>query len=197
MKRSDALPQSLADILEKSSKRFKFSQGVREYRLRKAWTRAVGPAIAQQAQPVRFARGVLTVAVRSSVWLQELQMMIPEILERIRRHPTGRAVDKIRLRIGSVEPGERPVPGLAERLSKVELDKEVLLQIDRLCATVVDLELRSIIRRVAEKDARLRRLQEIEKGPTPESRPGAKGAKIGPHLLSGQKPGENNEAGSS
>jgi hypothetical protein len=165
MKKTNPPPQSLADILEKSSKRLRFAQGVREYRLRIAWTQTVGPTIAQQAQPARFARGVLTVAVKNSVWLQELQLMAPEILARLRRHPIGRAVDKIRLRIGKVEPPEKPNPALLERLSKVELEKETLLQIDRLCAVVVDSDLRSVIRRVAEKDARLRRLREIEGRP--------------------------------
>jgi hypothetical protein len=91
--------------------------------------------------------------------------MVPEILARLRRHPIGRAVDKIRLRIGNVEPPERPNPAFPNRLSQVELEEEALLQIDRLCAVVVDSDLRSVIRRVAEKDARLRRLREIERRP--------------------------------
>ena len=162
MERIWSVPLPIAAILEKSSKSLKFAQGVLEYRLRLAWTQVVGPTIAQQAQPARFSRGVLTVAVKSSVWIQELQLMVPEILPRLRRLPAGRSVNKIRLRIGKVEPPEKSFQEFPKRLSNVELETEALSQLDQLCASVADEELRSIIRRVAEKDARLRRLREKE-----------------------------------
>jgi hypothetical protein len=161
MRRVKSALQPLSDILEKHSKPFRFAQGVLEYRLRLAWNQALGNTIAQQAQPLRLARGLLTVAVRSSVWVQELQMMAPEILDRLRQHRVGRAVEKIRFRIGSVEPPEKPAEDLPRLLSRVELNSEALSQLDHLCATVGDPELRSIIHRVAEKDAKLRQLREI------------------------------------
>lgn len=157
-----SVPQSLANVLEKSSKRLRFTQHIREYRLRMAWMKAVGRTIAHHAQPARFTRRVLTVNVESSVWVQELKLMAPEILSRLRRHPAGRAVDKIRFQIGTIEPMEKLSPELPERLSKVKLEPEALIQLDQLCAPVVDPDLRSIIRRVVEKDARLRRLRDIE-----------------------------------
>ncbi|MBW2146416.1 MAG: DUF721 domain-containing protein [Deltaproteobacteria bacterium] len=171
MRRGFSVPQSLADVLEKSSKRLKFTQHVREYRLRVAWMKAVGRTIAQHAQPARITGGVLTLDVDSPVWVQELKLMAPEILSRLRRYPAGRSVDKIRFRIGTVEPIEMLSPELPERLSGVELDPDTLIQLDRLCAPVADSDLRGIIRRVVEKDAKLRRLREIE-GPAEAARRG-------------------------
>ena len=48
-----------------------------------AWAAAVGEAIAAQAQPVAERGGVLTVACSASVWAQELDLMGPEVIERL------------------------------------------------------------------------------------------------------------------
>ncbi len=50
----------------------------------KAWPRAVGPAIAENAWPARVARdGTLHVATSSSVWAFELLQLERELLERL------------------------------------------------------------------------------------------------------------------
>jgi predicted nucleic acid-binding Zn ribbon protein len=51
----------------------------------RAWRDAVGPAIAQEAQPTGERAGVLTVSCSASVWAQELDLMAPAILERLNR----------------------------------------------------------------------------------------------------------------
>jgi predicted nucleic acid-binding Zn ribbon protein len=48
-----------------------------------AWPATVGDAIATEAQPVAERAGVLTVACAASVWAQELDLMAPEIMERL------------------------------------------------------------------------------------------------------------------
>jgi predicted nucleic acid-binding Zn ribbon protein len=47
------------------------------------WPAAVGPAIAAEAEPVGERGGVLTVACRSAVWAQELQLLGPDLLGRL------------------------------------------------------------------------------------------------------------------
>jgi len=49
------------------------------------WSRTVGEAIAAEAQPVREREGTVTVACRSSVWAQELDLMGPDLVERLNR----------------------------------------------------------------------------------------------------------------
>jgi predicted nucleic acid-binding Zn ribbon protein len=48
-----------------------------------AWRATVGETIAAQAQPVAERAGVLTVACAASVWAQELDLMGPELIERL------------------------------------------------------------------------------------------------------------------
>ena len=51
--------------------------------VQRAWRAVVGETIAAQAQPVAERAGVLTVACAASVWAQELDLMGPELVERL------------------------------------------------------------------------------------------------------------------
>jgi predicted nucleic acid-binding Zn ribbon protein len=51
--------------------------------VQRAWRPAVGETIAAQAKPVAERAGVLTVACAASVWAQELDLMGPELVERL------------------------------------------------------------------------------------------------------------------
>lgn len=51
--------------------------------VQRAWRATVGETIAAQAQPVAERAGVLTVSCAASVWAQELDLMGPELIERL------------------------------------------------------------------------------------------------------------------
>jgi predicted nucleic acid-binding Zn ribbon protein len=51
--------------------------------VQRAWRTAVGPVIAQEAEPTAERAGVVTVSCSASVWAQELDLMAPAILERL------------------------------------------------------------------------------------------------------------------
>lgn len=51
--------------------------------VQRAWSEAVGEAIAGEARPTAERAGVLTVSCSASVWAQELDLMGPAILERL------------------------------------------------------------------------------------------------------------------
>jgi predicted nucleic acid-binding Zn ribbon protein len=51
--------------------------------VQRVWPATVGPSIAAQAQPTAERGGVLTVSCAASVWAQELDLMAPQILERL------------------------------------------------------------------------------------------------------------------
>jgi predicted nucleic acid-binding Zn ribbon protein len=48
-----------------------------------AWPIAAGARVAAEAEPVAERDGVLTIACRSSTWAQELDLLGPELLERL------------------------------------------------------------------------------------------------------------------
>ena len=48
-----------------------------------AWADAVGPAIAVEASPVAERAGIVAVACRSGVWAQELDLLAPDVVDRL------------------------------------------------------------------------------------------------------------------
>jgi predicted nucleic acid-binding Zn ribbon protein len=61
-----------------------------------AWPRAVGEAIAAQAEPTAERGGVLTISCSGSVWAQELDLMAPTILDRLNRELRSGRVTRLR-----------------------------------------------------------------------------------------------------
>jgi predicted nucleic acid-binding Zn ribbon protein len=51
--------------------------------IQRVWPEAVGEVVAAQAEPTAERDGVLTVTCASAVWAQELDLMGPELAQRI------------------------------------------------------------------------------------------------------------------
>ena len=70
-------------------------------RIWKEWERAVGAAIARNAQPEWIKDGKLRVKVSDPIWLQELGFVEETIKEQLNRRLGRRAVDRIEFRLAS------------------------------------------------------------------------------------------------
>jgi predicted nucleic acid-binding Zn ribbon protein len=64
--------------------------------VQRAWPDTVGPAIAAQALPTAERGGVVTVSCSASVWAQELDLMGPQIIERLNAALVGASVTRLR-----------------------------------------------------------------------------------------------------
>jgi predicted nucleic acid-binding Zn ribbon protein len=64
--------------------------------VQRAWPGAVGETIAAQAQPTAERGGVVTVSCAASVWAQELDLMAPQIIERLNEALDTRGVSRLR-----------------------------------------------------------------------------------------------------
>lgn len=67
------------------------------------WNQRVGPAIAAVTCPLRVSRGTLIVAVRSSAWLMELQMMERTIRDTLNEGRQRGRIGRIRFVMGTGE----------------------------------------------------------------------------------------------
>ncbi|MEO8092531.1 MAG: DUF721 domain-containing protein [bacterium] len=52
--------------------------------VQEAWPAVAGAAVSAQAEPVAERDGVVTIACRSATWAQELDLLAPDLLERLR-----------------------------------------------------------------------------------------------------------------
>ena len=69
-------------------------------RVQGCWAAAVGETVATEAEPVSERDGVVTVACRSSVWSQELELLGPDLLEKVNAALGEHVVDQLRFRVG-------------------------------------------------------------------------------------------------
>jgi len=78
------------------------------------WRRAVGVRIADRARPLRMDGRELTVQAATAVWVQELSFLAPIIIERLAA--SGFDVEKIRFRVGQIEPPLRELKPAPRRV---------------------------------------------------------------------------------
>ena len=69
-------------------------------RLQGSWAEVVGERVAAIAQPVSERDGVVTVACESSLWANELALMAPDLLAKLRAALPDRPVEELRFKAG-------------------------------------------------------------------------------------------------
>ena len=79
--RKRARPRSLSSALR--SVRDRAAPATLLAAVQTAWPEVAGQAIAGEATPVGERDGIVSVACRSAVWAQELDLMAPRLLERL------------------------------------------------------------------------------------------------------------------
>jgi predicted nucleic acid-binding Zn ribbon protein len=105
--------KSLSAILQDVMAQFSLEKAFSQAQIQKHWEAAVGPAIAAHARPEEVRSGKLYVSVDSALWLQELTLMKPSLIERLNAlMGEGQGVSDLVLRPGQTRaagPG-RPDP---------------------------------------------------------------------------------------
>jgi predicted nucleic acid-binding Zn ribbon protein len=93
-KRPPRKPMAVGEVLERYLARSGLATRLKQAQVIPAWEALVGPQIAAVTQPESVAPdGTLFVRVATSPWMNELQLMAPEIMARIN---AGRGPGRIR-----------------------------------------------------------------------------------------------------
>jgi hypothetical protein len=132
------LPSVLGDVLAESRK-FALERS-RTPLDRHSYALAVGRRIADRTELGELRRGELTVYVASPAWAQELSLLAPQMLERLRER--GVAVQRLRFRLQNKEREKNPTrTAKVRQVSRKPLPPEL----DARLAKVDDEELRRAI----------------------------------------------------
>lgn len=164
-------PSSLGDVLAESRKfaleRSHAPMDRYTYRL------AVGRRIADRTELGQLRRGELTVYVASSAWAQELSLLAPQMLERLRDR--GLTVERLRFRLRAGGPsGGLPRPRASVE-SPPPLRKHLPPELDARLAKLDDEELRLAISEAAGLAlGRAERSRLPERKPPTSSQPAAR-----------------------
>jgi predicted nucleic acid-binding Zn ribbon protein len=71
-------------------------------RVQGVWVDAVGDVIAAEAQPVSERDGTVTVACRSAVWANELELLGPDLIDKVNAALGERPIGQLRFKVGDV-----------------------------------------------------------------------------------------------
>jgi hypothetical protein len=147
------MPQftSIAGILKEVLKARGLGSGDALAKLRSKWATAVGGKIAQHAQPQMIRDGRLTLTVDSPAWMSQLNMLSPEIIEKINAVLDDGAVKELKFTLGTPARNEAGRPAKAAPIKKRELSPEEKNAIERAAAKIGDKELRSSAKKMLSK----------------------------------------------
>lgn len=95
-------PAPLGTILQQTIEASRMDVNLDAYRLWQQWKKVVGPAIAENTQPEVIKGKLLLVNVSSSPWMQQLQFLKPELIEKLNETLGKELVGDIRFKIGPV-----------------------------------------------------------------------------------------------
>lgn len=105
----------LADLLKRSRQRPELRSKLSERRCLSAWPEAVGERIAAATRPVKMRDGTLTIAVKNSVWKNELGLMRSKIVEKLNAALGEPAVKRVRFSTGwEPQPADERESGSAD-----------------------------------------------------------------------------------
>lgn len=110
------------------------------------WQEIAGKDIAGHAEPTCIQKNILWVQVRDSVWMQQLQAMKPQILERVQRSFPEAGIRDIRWRLETAKPSAANLrPG---NRGKKKPDPEQARAFARLTAIIDNKECRDALNRL-------------------------------------------------
>lgn len=133
-------PRPLSGVAQECLAGFGLSDRLREAEIWRFWPDVVGEAIASRAQPVRIINGILTVAVSSAPWMQELRFMTGIMKEKLNSRLGGDVVREIMLKSGRVEPPPVEAPEIP--VKALPLTSSQMAMIEEQSARIEDPETR-------------------------------------------------------
>lgn len=139
-------PVAVSELLTASLHGKPAGKRLEEGRIWLVWDAAVGPQIAGKARPVGFRDGVLTVAVTSAPWMQQLAFLKPSMMDKINQRLGRELVRDIYLKAGTTP---LPSPQSQPRSTPVrQLTEEEARRIKEQTAAISDPDLREAFTRV-------------------------------------------------
>jgi predicted nucleic acid-binding Zn ribbon protein len=99
-------PGRVGDIIPAVLRMMGLESRMDEGRLVREWPLIVGELLASKSAPLDIRKGVLTVEVRDSSWMQEIRFHQKRIIEKIRDRFPDLGITGIRFRMERVRDGE-------------------------------------------------------------------------------------------
>jgi len=142
--RSSRAPTPLRIVLAETLRALDLERPLKAASLQDLWPEVVGPEVAQRTRPGALSRGRLTVLVTDSVWLHQLTMLKPRLIEALNRRVGEPLVQDLFFRVETLP--HAPIVPAAPPPPPVEPPPQVIL--DAYLAPVQGLACESVLARI-------------------------------------------------
>jgi hypothetical protein len=134
-----------------------FAKQLRRYEPWRCWGDIVGPSLAAHTCPAGWRGATLVITVEHNTWMQELQFMKRELIEKIATACPGTTIKDIRFQVGRIEGSVSPDAASNASFDLPSLDKSEKDFARDTVRPVGDDETREIMQRLIEKDLSLKK----------------------------------------
>lgn len=163
-------PEKLARAIGRALRELNMDQRVKESRAMALWPDVVGEVTAGRTRPLHVNRGTMIVAVASSAWANQLNLLKSRYLDALAQRVGPGVIQDLRWRVAEVGTGEEAAavalaqaaaaPKARDERPAPPLDEADRAAIDRQVAEIGDPKLaarmQEVLTRQAERRARLR-----------------------------------------
>lgn len=94
---------SIGEIIPKIIKSIGLKKKAEQNQVLFEWDSIVGEQLSEKTKPIGVKRGILRVLVESSVWMNELQLMKPVLMEKIEGKIGRNKIKDIKFCLGKIE----------------------------------------------------------------------------------------------
>lgn len=140
--------EPVAGLLKKLLGDKGFDDRLSRYQAWLVWDKVVGQQIARRARPLRIREKTLEVSVDHPVWMQQLQMLKPQILRKLHEQLPGCDIEDIFLRRGTPQSQAPPKEELKTEWQKENLSATELTEVEESLAGMGDGEVKDEMRRL-------------------------------------------------
>jgi len=138
--------EKASDVLSTLMKGYGLGPRLDEYKILRIWDKTVGDNISSHTEPKMFIRGVLTVAVDSPSWMQQLTFYKDDLIKKINNGIGRDVIIDIRFKIGKIEDRIKAQGSRLKDITPLQSKK-----IEGYIEPIKDKEMREIIRRAITK----------------------------------------------
>jgi len=154
-------PQPFRSVLEGILKSLEIETPLRAYSILGVWKDLMGEPIALQTRPRAIRNRILFVDVSHPTWIQQLQFLKPQLIEKVNAFMGERFIEDIRFKLGKTD--QTPPPSKSDAWKEEEVDKETLTRMETFLQRVEDGEIKGNLRNVLIKGVKLERHRERQK----------------------------------
>ncbi|NLZ54139.1 MAG: DUF721 domain-containing protein [Thermoanaerobacteraceae bacterium] len=147
--------EKIGTILLNSLRKTRLEKKLNELRIFVNYETMVGEKIAEISKPTFMQNGTLFVGVNNHIWMHELYMLKPELVDKINSKLPRPLVKNIKFQICDIKRIKNPKPDLqVKKDTHFEIPEKTMNFIYNICQDIDDEDLRDTFKKFMIKDAK-------------------------------------------